>query len=44
MFSSGISDFSNATNSDMSWFPKEKMSIGKAAEVVKVIKDALVLK
>lgn len=29
---------------DASWYPKEKMSVPKAAEVVKVIKDALILK
>lgn len=41
--SSGMSAFS-ASTTDASWFPKEKMSIPKAAEVVKVIKEALVLK
>lgn len=40
--SSGMSALSETT--DASWYPKEKMSVPKAAEVVKVIKDALILK
>lgn len=41
---SGISNFSESTGVEQNWFPKEKMAIHKAAEVVKVIKEALVLK
>jgi len=37
---SGISQ----TTADSSWYPKEKMSIAKASEVVKTIRDALILK
>jgi Ca2+-binding EF-hand superfamily protein len=40
----GVSSFSEATTTDQQWFPKEKMSIAKAAEVVKAIKEALILK
>jgi len=41
---SGLSSFSDFASTEASWFPKEKMPISKAAEVVKVIKEALVLK
>jgi len=41
---SGVGTFSDTTTVESNWFPKDKMTIPKAAEVVKVIKDALVLK
>lgn len=41
---SGIGNFSDTTTVESNWFPKDKMTIPKAAEVVKVIKDALILK
>ncbi len=41
--SAGFSKFSE-TESEASWFPKEKMSLQKTAEVVKLIKDALIQK
>jgi len=42
--SAGVSKFSSAFTTDAAWFPKEKMSHEKAAEVVKKIKEALVTK
>lgn len=41
---SGVGTFSDVSSVEQNWYPKEKMPIHKAAEVVKVIKDALVLK
>ncbi len=41
---SGVSTFSDVATSETSWYPKEKMPVSKASEVVKVIKEALILK
>ena len=40
--SAGFSKMSDVSESEAAWFPKEKMSLQKTAEVVKQIKDALI--